>query len=67
MGSGLGFQEVMEPQGVTEALSQGTFGHAGAYATHSWGNLVTLSIYVLMIQRRGMPVGGGPGILASSF
>ena len=66
--SGLGFQAVMEPQGVIEVLSQGTFSACRSLCnTHSWGDLVTPSIYPLMIQRWGMPVEDGPGILASSF
>ena len=40
MSSGLGFQAVMEPQGVIEVLSQGTFRHAGAYATHIAGAIL---------------------------
>ncbi|GEM_PF-3490134 len=68
MSSGLGFQAVMEPQGVTEVLSQGTFSACRSLCnTHSWGDLVTPSIYPLMIQRRGVPVEDEPGILASSF
>ncbi|MBT5925217.1 MAG: beta-lactamase family protein [Verrucomicrobia bacterium] len=62
MSWGLGFQVVKEPQGVTEMLSKGTFGHGGAYATHSWGDPVTQTIYILMVQRRGMPGGDGAAI-----
>ena len=62
MSWGLGFQVVKEPQGVTEVLSKGTFGHGGAYATHSWGDPVTQTIYILMVQRRGMPGGDGAAI-----
>ncbi|MFV0443647.1 MAG: serine hydrolase domain-containing protein [Planctomycetaceae bacterium] len=49
---GLGWCVVTEPQGVTEALSAGSYGHGGAYGTQVWvdphRNLVT----VLLIQRR---------------
>lgn len=62
MSWGLGFQVVKDPQGVTEGLSTGTFGHGGAYATHSWADPVTQTIYILMIQRRGMPGGDGAAI-----
>jgi CubicO group peptidase (beta-lactamase class C family) len=33
---GLGWCIVEEPQGVTEALSSGSFGHGGAYGTQGW-------------------------------
>jgi CubicO group peptidase (beta-lactamase class C family) len=62
MSWGLGFQVVREPQGSTAALSKGTFGHGGAYATHSWGDPVKGLAYVLLIQRAGMPNGDGSEI-----
>jgi len=57
MSWGLGFQVVKKPQGVTAVLSPGTFGHGGAYATQSWADPETQTIYILMIQRRGLPNG----------
>ena len=57
MSWGLGFQVVREPQGVTAALSKGSFGHGGAYATQSWGDPQKGLAYVLLIQRAGMPNG----------
>ena len=65
MSWGLGFQVVREPQGSTAALSKGTFGHGGAYATHSWGDPVKGLAYVLLIQRAGMPNGDGAEIRAA--
>ena len=65
MSWGLGFQVVREPQGSTAALSKGTFGHGGAYATHSWGDPVKGIAYVLLIQRAGMPNGDGAEIRAA--
>jgi CubicO group peptidase (beta-lactamase class C family) len=62
MSWGLGFQVVKDPQGVTAALSKGTFGHGGAYATQSWGDPVKGLAYVLLIQRAGMPNGDGSEI-----
>lgn len=62
MSWGLGFQVVREPQGPTAALSKGTFGHGGAYATQSWGDPVKGLAYVLLIQRAGMPNGDGSEI-----
>ena len=55
MSWGLGFQVVKEPQGVTEMVSPGTYGHGGAYATNSWADPKTGLIYILMIQRAGFP------------
>ena len=57
MSWGLGFQVVREPQGVTSALSKGTFGHGGAFATQSWGDPQKGLAYVLLIQRAGLPNG----------
>lgn len=48
---GLGWCVVKEPQGVTEMLSPGTFGHGGAFGTQGWVDPKTGTIYVLMIQR----------------
>lgn len=62
MSWGLGFQVVKDPQGVTEMLHPGTFGHGGAYATHSWADPVNQTIYILLVQRRGMPGGDGAEI-----
>ena len=47
---GLGWCVVREPQGVTETLSSGTFGHGGAFGTQGWVDPETDTIYVLMIQ-----------------
>lgn len=57
MSWGLGFQVVKEPKGVTASLSSGTFGHGGAYGTQSWADPKRGLIYVLMIQRAGLPNG----------
>ena len=62
MSWGLGFQVVKEPAGVTGALSKGSFGHGGAYATQSWADPITGKVYILMIQRSGMPNGDGSAI-----
>lgn len=55
MSWGFGFQVVKQPAGATAMLSPGTFGHGGAYATNSWGDPVKGLVYVLMIQRAGLP------------
>ena len=51
---GLGWCIVREPQGTTAMLSRGTFGHGGAYGTQGWVDPETETIYVLMIQRKGL-------------
>ena len=51
---GLGWCIVREPQGVTEMLSPGTFGHGGAFGTQGWVDPKTETIYVLLIQRAKM-------------
>ena len=50
-GWGLGWCVVREPQGVSVALSPGSFGHGGAYGTQAWIDPVKKRIYLLMIQR----------------
>ena len=57
MSWGFGFQVVKNPEGVTAMLSEGTFGHGGAYATQSWADPVHQRIMILMIQRAGFPNG----------
>ena len=52
---GLGWCIVQEPQDTTAMLSKGTFGHGGAYGTQGWVDPETETIYVLMIQRKGLP------------
>lgn len=48
---GVGCCVVREPQGVTEHLSPGSFGHGGAYGTQAWIDPVKDRIYILMVQR----------------
>lgn len=50
-GWGLGWCVVKEPQGVTESLSPGAYGHGGAYGTQGWVDPERELILVLMIQR----------------
>jgi CubicO group peptidase (beta-lactamase class C family) len=56
---GLGFCVVKEPQGVTAMLAPGTFGHGGAHGTQSWADPQRGVVYVLMIQRAGLPNADG--------
>jgi CubicO group peptidase (beta-lactamase class C family) len=48
---GLGVCVVREPQGVSAALSPGSFGHGGAYGTQAWIDPVKQRIYLLMVAR----------------
>ncbi len=52
-GWGLGWCIVREPQGVSEMLSPGTYGHGGAFGTQGWVDPRRQMIFVLMIQRTG--------------
>jgi CubicO group peptidase (beta-lactamase class C family) len=51
MSFGLGFAVVKDPQGRTDMLSAGTFGHGGAYGTHSWADPKRGLIIIVMTQR----------------
>ena len=50
-GWGLGVCIVRQPQGVTEMLSPGTFGHGGAYGTQLWIDTRRGVALIMMIQR----------------
>lgn len=50
-GWGLGWCIAREPQGVSAALSPGSFGHGGRNGTQAWIDPVKNRIYLLMIQR----------------
>jgi len=54
-GWGLGVCVVREPQGVTAALSPGSFGHGGAFGTQAWIDPVKRRAYILMVQRSNFP------------
>ncbi len=54
-GWGLGCCVVRQPQGVTAALSPGTFGHGGAYGTQAWIDPVRQTVYLLLVQRSNFP------------
>jgi CubicO group peptidase (beta-lactamase class C family) len=61
-GWGLGWCIVQEPQGVSEMLNQGTFGHGGAFGTQGWVDPKTKTIYVLLIQRNDLGNSDGSDI-----
>ena len=54
-GWGLGWCIVRNPQGITQMLSPGTYGHGGAFGTQGWVDPQRQMIFVLMIQRVGLP------------
>ncbi|HEY2762300.1 MAG TPA: serine hydrolase domain-containing protein [Pirellulales bacterium] len=54
MSCGLGFHIVREPQGITQMLSPGTYGHGGAFGTQAWIDPEKGVFYVLLIQRVGL-------------
>jgi CubicO group peptidase (beta-lactamase class C family) len=62
MHMGLGFHLVHAPQGVTESLSPGSFGHGGAYGTQAWIDPVRRRAYILLIQRTDLPNSDGSEI-----
>jgi CubicO group peptidase (beta-lactamase class C family) len=54
-GWGLGWCVVRKPQGVSRMLSPGTYGHGGAFGTQGWVDPKREMIFVLLIQRSGLP------------
>ncbi|MES2439868.1 MAG: serine hydrolase domain-containing protein [Verrucomicrobiota bacterium] len=59
---GLGWSIARDPQGVTAALSPGSFGHGGLFGTQAWIDPVKKRIYLLLIQRANfMNQGGSDG------
>jgi CubicO group peptidase (beta-lactamase class C family) len=57
MSWGFGWQVVAEPNGATEALSAGSYGHGGAFGTQGWIDPKKGVFYILMIQRTGLANG----------
>ncbi len=58
-GWGLGWCVIREPQGVSAALSPGTYGHGGAYGTQVWIDPVKKHVHLLMVQRANFPNSDG--------
>ncbi len=56
---GLGWSIVREPQGVTAALSPGSFGHGGLFGTQAWIDPAKKRIYLLLVQRANFTNQGG--------
>lgn len=62
MGFGFGWAVVRTPEGVTEMLSPGSYGHGGAYGTQAWIDPKKDLFMVLLIQRVGLPNADGSKI-----
>ncbi len=58
-GWGIGCCVIREPQGITEDLSPGSFGHGGAYGTQAWIDPAKKQAYILMVQRANFPNADG--------
>ena len=63
-GWGLGFCLVREPQGPTQMVSAGTFGHGGAFGTQSWADPARDAIFILMIARQNLGNGDASDLRA---
>jgi CubicO group peptidase (beta-lactamase class C family) len=63
-GWGLGFCLVREPQGPTQMVSAGTFGHGGAFGTQSWADPVKDMVFILMVARQNFGSGDASDIRA---
>lgn len=57
MAYGFGVGVVKHPQGVTDMLNVGSFGHGGAYGNQAWIDPTSNMIYILMINRAGLEGG----------
>jgi CubicO group peptidase (beta-lactamase class C family) len=55
MGFGYGWAVVRTPTGVTEMLSEGSYGHGGAFGTQGWIDPPKDLFVILLIQRVGLP------------
>ena len=54
-GWGLGWCIVRHPEGVSETLSPGTYGHGGAFGTQVWIDPQQNLFAILLIQRNDLP------------
>jgi CubicO group peptidase (beta-lactamase class C family) len=63
-GWGLGFCLIRHPQGVTEMLSPGSYGHGGALGTQGWIDPDRQMIFILLIARQNFGNSDGSEIRA---
>ncbi len=54
-GWGIGCCVVRQPQGASQKLSAGSFGHGGAYGTQAWIDPIRGRAFLLMVQRSNFP------------
>ena len=59
----LAFQEAVEPQGNTVALTKGSFGKGGSGGSITWVDPSTKTIYIMLQNIKG----GNPGLASSTF
>jgi CubicO group peptidase (beta-lactamase class C family) len=64
-GGGLGWCVVRQPQGVSAALSPGSFGHGGAFGTQAWLDPRRRLICILLVQRTGFGNSDGSDLRAT--
>ncbi len=65
-GWGLGFCLIRKPQGATEMLAPGSFGHGGAFGTQGWIDPKQEMIFVLLIARQNF-AGGDASDIRTDF
>ncbi|MBC7968382.1 MAG: beta-lactamase family protein, partial [Fuerstia sp.] len=65
-GWGLGFCLIRKPQGATEMLAPGSFGHGGAFGTQGWIDPKQQMIFVLLIARQNF-AGGDASDIRTEF
>jgi CubicO group peptidase (beta-lactamase class C family) len=52
---GLATSRVEKPQGITQHLSAGSYGHGGLHGTQAWIDPIRGTAYILMVQRTNFP------------
>ena len=57
-GWGLGFCLIRKPQGATDVLAPGSYGHGGAFGTQGWIDPDKEMIFVLLVARQNFAGGG---------
>ncbi|MEZ6032212.1 MAG: serine hydrolase [Planctomycetaceae bacterium] len=64
-GWGLGFSLVRQPEGATDTLSPGSYGHGGAFGTQGWIDPDREMIFVLLIARQNFGNGDASDLRAA--
>ena len=63
-GWGLGFCLIRQPQGATDVLSPGSYGHGGAFGTQGWIDPGKEMIFVLLVARQNFAGGDASDLRA---